>query len=75
MLRHVTSTSTPDGFNSHVRIESARDGAVDYGLLLLVQQRDQLLLGADRAPDPPVGVVRKADDCSLFHARRDRYSE
>ena len=41
-------------------IDLARDRLVDDGLLLLLQQRDQLLLGADVAPDPPVGVVEEA---------------
>ncbi|HEX3529258.1 MAG TPA: hypothetical protein VH988_19550 [Thermoanaerobaculia bacterium] len=36
------------------------------GLLLLVQQCDQLLLGANVAPDTAVGVVEEADDGGLF---------
>ena len=47
----------------------ARNGLVDDGLLLLLQQRDQLLLGADVAPDAPVGVVEEADDGGLFGER------
>ena len=47
-------------------VDLARNGLVDDGLLLLLQQRDQLLLGADVAPDAPVGVVEEADDGSLF---------
>jgi hypothetical protein len=43
---------------------------MDHGPLLLVQQRDQLLLGADRAPGPPVGVVEEADDRHLLLAWR-----
>ncbi len=39
---------------------------MDDGLLLLLQQLDQLLLGADVAPDPPVDVVEEADDGGLF---------
>ena len=47
-------------------IDLARDGLVDDGLLLLLQQFDQLLLGADVAPDTPVGMVEKTDDRSLL---------
>ena len=35
-------------------------------LPLLLQQRDQLLLGADVALDAPVGVVEVADDGGLL---------
>ena len=65
------SHGQPECLEAHVRIEPARDGAVDHGLLLLVQQRDQLLLGADRAPDPPVGVVEEADNRRLLGERWD----
>ena len=34
-------------FEADVGVEAAGDGAVDDGLLLLLQQLDQLLLGAD----------------------------
>ena len=47
-------------------VEAAGDGAVDDGLLLLLQQLDQLLLGADVASDAPVRVVEEADDGGLF---------
>ena len=47
-------------------VDLAGDGLVDDGLLLLLQQRNQLLLGADVAPDAPVGVVEEADDGGLF---------
>ena len=50
-------------------VDPARDGLVDDGLLLLLQQRDQLLLGADVAPDAPVRVVEEADDASLLGER------
>ncbi len=52
-----------------VGVEATGDGLVDDGLLLLVQQRDQLLLGADGAPEAPVGVVEEADDGELFLLR------
>ena len=66
MLRHVPQPLHARGLEPDVRVEAARDGAVDDGLLLLLQQRDQLLLGADVAPDPPVGVVEEADDGGLL---------
>ena len=66
MLRHFPQPLHAGGLEADVGIEAARDGAVDDGLLLLLQQRDQLLLGADVAPDAPVGVVEEADDCGLF---------
>ena len=47
----------------------ARDGLVDDGLLLLFQQRDQLLLGTDVAPNAPVGVIKEADHASLLGER------
>ncbi|MGH8564556.1 MAG: hypothetical protein ACREXW_10915 [Gammaproteobacteria bacterium] len=49
-----------------VGVEAARYGAVDDRLLLLLQQLDQLLLGADVAPDAPVRVVEEVDDGGLF---------
>ena len=52
---------------SHVN--PPRDRLVDDSALLLLQQRDQLLLGADVAPDAPVGVVEEADDGGLFGER------
>ena len=52
------------------------NGLVDDGLLLLLgQQRDQLLLGADVAPDAPVGVVEEADDGGLFASRCHRHGK
>src|SRR2546427_11479318 len=39
---------------------------------LLLQQLDQLLLGADKSPDLPVCVVEKADDRGLLFERRER---
>ena len=69
MLRHVAEPLHARGLEADVGIEAAGDGAVDDGLLLLVQERDQLSLGVDVAPDAPVGVVEKADDGGLFGER------
>ena len=49
-----------------IGVETAGDGAVDDGLLLLLQQLDQLLLGVDVAPNPPVHVVEEPDDGGLL---------
>ncbi|UKL14665.1 hypothetical protein [Dissulfurimicrobium hydrothermale] len=47
-------------------IDLPGDGAVDEGLLVLLQQFDQFLPGADVAPNPPVHVIEEADDGGLF---------
>jgi hypothetical protein len=39
---------------------------VDEGLLVLLQQLDELLLGVDVAPYPPVHVIEEAGDGGLF---------
>ena len=49
----------------------SRHGAVDDGLLLLVQQPNQLPLGADEGVDLPVRVVQKSHDGRLFVGRRE----
>ena len=72
MLRHIPQPLHAGGLEADVGVEAAGDGAVDDGLLLLLQQLDQLLLGADVAPYPPVGVVEEADNGGLFGERRER---
>ena len=47
-------------------IDLARDGLVDEGLPVLLQQLDLPLRGLDAAPDAPVGAVEKSDDGSSF---------
>ena len=54
------------GFEGDVGVEAAGDGAVDDGLPLLLQQRDELLLGGDVAADAVVHVVEVAHDGALF---------
>ena len=71
MLRHVPQPLHAGRFKTDVGIEAPGNGAVDDGLLLLLQQLDQLLLGADVAPNPPVHVAEKADDGSLLGGRWD----
>ena len=50
-------------------VDPARHGLVDDGLLLLLQQHNQLLLGADVALDAPVDVIEEADNGCLFGGR------
>ena len=66
MLRHLPQPLHARRLEPDVGVEAAGDGAVDDGLLLLLQQLDQLLLGADVAPDATVHVVEEADDGGLF---------
>ena len=66
MLRHVAKPLDAGGLESDVGVEAAGDGLVDDGLPLLLQQRDELLLGADVRPDAPVHVIQVADDGCLL---------
>ena len=66
MLRHVAEPLDAGGLEADVGVEAAGDGLVDDGLLLLLQQVDEFLLGADVAADAPVHVVQVADDGALF---------
>ncbi len=77
MRRHVPQPLDAGGLVGRVGlagadVDLAGDGLVDDGLLLLLQQRTQLLLGADVAPDAPVGVVEEAGDGGLFGEGRRR---
>ena len=79
MRRHVAQPLHAGGLVGRVGLAGAHvnlagDGLVDEGLLLLLQQRNQLLLGADVALDAPVGVVEEADDGGLFGEGRDWHS-
>ena len=66
MLRHVAEPFDAGGLEGNVGVEAAGDGLVDDGLLLLLQQGDELALGVDVAADAPVGVVQVADDGGLL---------
>ena len=75
MLWHLPQPLHPGGLVGRIwlpgpNIDLARHSPVDNGLLLLLKKRNQLLLGADVAPDAPVGVVEEADDGDLLGARR-----
>ena len=69
MRRDVAEPGDAGGLEWDVGVEAAGDGAVDDGLLLLVQQPNQLPLGADEAVDLPVRVVQKPHDGRLFVLR------
>ena len=73
MLRHIPQPIDAGGLEANVGVEAAGDGAVDDGLLLLLQQLDQLLLGADVPPNLPVRVVEEANDGGLFGAWWERH--
>ena len=66
MLRHVAEPLDAGGLEADVGVEAPGDGPVDDGLLLLLQQRNELPLGGDVAADAPVRVVQVADDGGLF---------
>src|ERR1017187_7036364 len=70
MLRDVAEPGDAGGFEGDVWIQTPRDGAVDDGLLLLVEQRHQLLLRSNRPLNPPVCVVKETHDSILLVARR-----
>jgi len=70
MLRHIPQPLDARGLEADVGVKAAGDGAMYNCLLLLLQQLDQLLLGADVATDPPVRVVEEADNGGLLRGRR-----
>jgi hypothetical protein len=57
MLRQVAQPGYARGLEANGMVQAARDGAVDDRLLLLLEQIDQLLLGADVPVDPSVGML------------------
>ncbi len=66
MRRHVAQPLDAGGLEGDVGVEATGDGLADDGLLLLQQQGDELLLGAEVTPDAPVRVVQVADDGGLL---------
>ena len=54
MFRHISEPLDAGGLEADVGVEAAGDGLVDDGLLLLLQQAYELLLGVDVASDAPV---------------------
>ncbi len=72
MFWQVAEPVDAGGLEADVGVEAACDGAVDDGLLLLVEQSDQPSLRADVPPNPPVGMIEKANDRIASIARRQR---
>jgi hypothetical protein len=66
MLRHVPQPLYARGLETDVGGEATRYRVVNDNLILLLQQLDQLLLGAYVAPDLSVIIVEKTDDGVLF---------
>ena len=72
MLRNVAEPGDAGGFEGDGGVEAAGDGAVDDGLLLLVEQRDHLPLRPDRPLQPPVRPVQKPHNRRLLGGRGRR---
>jgi hypothetical protein len=71
MLRHLAQPRDAGVFVGRIGlagadVDLAGDGLVDEGLPVFFEQLDQLLLGADGAPNPPVHVIEEADNGGLF---------
>ena len=80
MRRHIPQPLDAGGLVGRVGlagadVDPAGDGLVDDGLPLLLQQRDQPLLGADVAPNAPLGMVEEASDGGLFGEGWQRNSD
>jgi len=58
-------------FHPHLRVKPTGHRLVDDGLLLLVEQLDKPLLGADEAVDEEIDMGEVADDSCLFVKVRD----
>jgi hypothetical protein len=66
MFWYVCEPSNAGGFEADVWIDATGHGTVDNGLLLLVQQRDQLFLRPDVALDATVRMIEETDDGRLL---------
>ena len=66
MRRHIANPLNTGGLEPHIGIKPTSNGAVDDGLPLFLQQPDEPLLGTDVTANTPVGMVKVADDGSLF---------
>ena len=53
MRRDIAKPEDTGGLEFDIGVEAAGDGAVDDGLLLLIQQRDGFALGPDGPLPPP----------------------
>src|SRR5665811_530205 len=66
MRRDVAQPLDAGGLEGDGGVEAAGDGAVDDGLLLLLQQLYQLLLGPDIPLYPAIHILQIADNSGLF---------
>src|ERR1039458_10861139 len=73
MLRNVAEPRDAGGFEKDGGVEAAGNGAVDDGLLLLVEQRDHLPLRPDRALQSPARPVEELYNHCLLVEWRKRY--
>src|ERR1035438_10371491 len=73
MLWNVAEPGDAGGFEVDVWVEAAGDGAVNDGLLLLVEQRDHLPLRPDRPPQSPVRPVQEPHNRRLFRGRGNKH--
>lgn len=71
MRRHIAKPLHAGRLERDVRLEPAGDGAVDDGLLLLVEERDQPALRLDGAADAAIGEIEESDDGGLLGERRN----
>jgi hypothetical protein len=66
MSRNVPKPANAGRLEFDIWVKATGDGAMDDGLLLLVQQRNLLALGANGAVDIPVRLVQKPHDGGLL---------
>ena len=71
MRRNLSEPGNAAVLEGSVRIQAPGDGALDDALLLLVQERDELALGADRLVHAAVEVAQEADDGGLLGGGRN----
>lgn len=69
VLRHIAQPLDSRGLETDIRIETPGDSMVGDGLLLFLQQLDQLLLGRDCPQDASIRMIEKLYDGSLFVCR------
>jgi len=71
MPRNVPEPGDSGGFERDGGVEATGDGAMDDGLLLLVEQCYHLALRPDRPLQPPVCPIQKAHNRRLLVGRRE----
>ena len=69
MRRNIPQPRNAGGFEGHSGVQATGDGAVDDGLLLFVEERNDFALGADGALQPPASPLKEAHDGGLLGGR------